>query len=156
MELWFWNGLPNDARPVTGYLFAKTTKGEPSEILGVNGTGGPSAPGRLFVKGEQGQKVLAGTTEIKPKTWHHLVLVRTGGRIAVYLDGNPRPEIAGEIEPGTSSARSSFVFGGRHDRSDTWEGKLDEIALYDRALRPAEIAEHFHAATTSRDDVNHY
>ncbi len=32
-EFWFWNGLPNDVRPVTGYLF-----GRGGESLALGGT----------------------------------------------------------------------------------------------------------------------
>jgi hypothetical protein len=34
----------------------------------------------------------------------------------------------------------TVFLGGRSDRVDNWEGRLDEIALYDRALGTAEIA----------------
>ena len=27
-----------------------------------------------------------------------------------------------------------------------WEGKIDEVAVYDRALEPAEVARHYRAA----------
>ena len=39
-----------------------------------------------------------------------------------------------------------MTIGGRDDHEATFEGKIDEVALYDRPLTPIEIAEHFRAA----------
>ena len=68
------------------------------DTLGLGGSSGRTA-GRLFFVPRWPGPDPAGKTEISPKTWHHLVLTRTGGRIAVHLDGNPEPEIAGDVEP---------------------------------------------------------
>ena len=49
IEMWFWNGLPNDARQVTGYLFARSSHGGTAETLGLGGSSGAAgraAPGR--------------------------------------------------------------------------------------------------------------
>ena len=37
-------------------------------------------------------------------------------------------------------------FGGRNDKAFGFEGRLDEAAVYNRALSAKEIAEHFAAA----------
>src|SRR5208337_1668888 len=37
IEFWFWNGLPNDARPVTGYLFGRASNRQGGDYLGLNG-----------------------------------------------------------------------------------------------------------------------
>jgi hypothetical protein len=146
VEFWFWNGLPADARPITGYLFAKASSPTHVEVLGLGGASGPAPPGRLFITGPPGEKLLAGKTEIGLKTWHHLALVRQGRRISVYLDGNETPEIRGDLEPGAEAGTASLFFGGRQDREATFEGKLDEVAVYARPLTPSEIAAHFQAA----------
>jgi hypothetical protein len=136
IELWFWNGLPSTARAVTGTLVARG-----GESLMISGTRG--APGRITFSGNDGaDSTLSGTTEILPRTWHHAVLVRADDTVAVYLDG--RLEIEGRINaPATASDR--LLLGGGIDADTSLEGKLDEVAVYDRALRPAEIQEHFHA-----------
>lgn len=41
VEMWFWNGLPKDARAVTGHLFSRginQAKGAPGDHLGIGGT----------------------------------------------------------------------------------------------------------------------
>jgi hypothetical protein len=73
-----------------------------------------------------------------------VALVRDGQRAAVYLDGNPSPEIDGQLPPQPSG--DWLFFGGRGDNQANWEGKLAEIAFYARPLPPAEIAAHYRAA----------
>jgi hypothetical protein len=34
----------------------------------------------------------------------------------------------------------ALFLGGRSDNSDNWEGRLDEVAVFDRALNAEEIA----------------
>ncbi len=129
-EFWFWNGLPNDAHPVTGYLFARG-----GESLAIGGAG--HSPGKLAFG------ALAGRTTLAPKTWHHAVLVRDGSRVAVYLNGNPAPEISGEAAPETS--KNIFIAGDAAKEAN-FEGKMDEVAIYNRALSPEEISRHYQIA----------
>ena len=66
------------------------------------------------------------------------LLVRDSATVRVYLDG--------QLEIETTAADSAlpatvdrFFFAGRSDNAANWEGRLDEIAVFDRALSPAEI-----------------
>jgi hypothetical protein len=63
------------------------------------------------------------------------VLVREADMARVYLNG--KLEI--ECKAPRVSIPSVF-FGGRSDNDSNWEGRLDEIAVFDRALSAAEIA----------------
>lgn len=145
VELWFWNGLPDDARPITGYLLDRSAETSGGDVLGIGGTAETSARGRLFVAPGHGP-ILAGKTRIGLKTWHHVVLTRAGRRITIHLDGNREPEIAGDVEVARGAGLASLLIGGCHDRDAGFEGKIDEVAVYDRPLSPAEVAEHFRAA----------
>jgi len=146
IEFWFWSGLPNDARPITGYLFGRASNHQGGDYLGLNGSSGLGPPGCLFVSQGLGQNVLAGKSAIVPQTWHHVVLTRNGRRLAIHLDGNDRPEIAGDVATGPGSGLATIHLGGRYDHESTFEGKIDEVAVYDRPLMAAEIVEHFRAA----------
>ena len=95
-------------------------------------------------------QLLAGKTEIKLKTWYHVVLVRDGSRLTVFLNGNPEPEIGGRAEVRPSSGQPQWFFGGRSDSFANFEGKIDEVAVYPRALSPAEAAAHYQAAGLER------
>ncbi len=148
VELWFWNGLPAEARPVTGFLVSRGpdgAEGAPGDHLGIGGQ--KDAPGRLFFfNGNQRGQLLTGTTEIPLKTWCYVVLVRDGPKVAVYLNGRQEPEIVGEAAPGWPAGIPQIFIGGRNDRFADFCGKIDEVAVYDRALPASEIASHYQAA----------
>ena len=148
IECWFWNGLPNTARTVTGYIFSRGLDGDKDaagDHLGVGGTAASS--GRLiFFNGNQRNQLLSGTTEIKLRTWNHIVLVRDGRAVRVYLNGNPQPEIAHEIGITLPANPTELFIGGRNDNFANFEGKIDEVSIYERALSAEEVSRHFRAA----------
>jgi hypothetical protein len=139
VELWFWNGLPTDARPVTGVLLGR---GKGGDVLGLGGSEPKEGRARLFFT--RGETRLTGPTEIALKTWTHVALVRQGPAVRVYLNG--RLEISGEAPP---PSETSFFIGGQpagEPAGFTFEGKVDEVSVYTRALAADEVAAHFKAA----------
>jgi hypothetical protein len=58
----------------------------------------------------------------------------------VNLDGQGTVELEGHLSEGENAAR--LYFGGSMLNSWNFEGKLDEVAVYGRSLRPSEIARH--------------
>jgi len=149
-EMWLWNALPADARAVAGYVFSRGADGDPAargEHLGIGGTHRADLTGRLFLfNGNERDQVVAGRTQLAPKAWHHVALVRDGGRVRVHLDGNAQPEIDTEFTHTLPAGERTVFLGGRNDRLFGFEGKLDEVALYARALTPAEIVAHYQAS----------
>lgn len=148
VELWFWNGLPHDARPVTGYFFSRgepDSEDESGDHLGIGGTYLESAnAGKLiFFNGKEKNELLVGTTVIQPKTWNHVVLIRDGQNVAVHLNGNATPELSGEARVSRAADVDDVFVGGRHDGFASFEGKLSDVAIYDRLLSTSEIAAHF-------------
>jgi hypothetical protein len=81
--------------------------------------------------------VAAGATVIPRWQWHQVVLVRDGPAVRVYLDG--RMEIETTAPADFPAGLEQLFFGGRSDNESNWEGRLDEIAFFDRALSAAEI-----------------
>ncbi|HRZ56359.1 MAG TPA: LamG domain-containing protein, partial [Candidatus Paceibacterota bacterium] len=143
VSLWFWNGMPAEARAMAGWLISRGSVhglGQ-GDHLGIGGTA--AAPGRLvFARGDQADDgpMQSGRTEIKRWTWNHAILVRDGASVRVYLNGNAQPEIEMTAEAGSSGASDRLFLGGRCDNHLNWEGRLDEIAVFDRALTAEEIA----------------
>lgn len=133
----FWNGMPHDARETAGWMFshdhadAISSRGD---HLGIGGTA--TKPGHvIFQHGTQPPSV--GSTAIDRWTWNRLMLVRAGKRVRVYLNDNTDPEI--DIEVGENSLAESFFFGGRSDNEANFEGRLDEVAVFDTALSPSDL-----------------
>lgn len=138
LEFWFWNGLPSDVRGVTGHLAAAGTQ----DRLAIGGTSG--SHGRLlFTRGKAAP--LAGKAIVSLKTWIHVAIVRDGPSVVVYVNGDP--DIQGNVERAQAApGDEGLYFGGRHDGAASLEGKIDEVAVYDRALTAAEVARHYAAA----------
>lgn len=128
ISLWFWNGMPNDGREVAGWLL-----GCGKECVGIGGTA--SGPGKLiFLDGNaKDARPAVGRTVVERWTWNHLVYVRNGKQVRLYLNGGKEPEISVDSRPAASGIEQLF-FGGRGDGENSWEGRLDEITLFDRAL----------------------
>lgn len=150
LEFWLWNGLPADARAVTGYAISRGADGDPAangEHLGIGGTHRSDLAGRLFLfNRNEGNVILGGRTTLALRAWHHVVLVREGRQVRVHLDGLAEPEIAGEFAHTVPAGNNSLFVGGRNDGMFNFEGKLDEVAVYPRALSETEIASHYRAS----------
>ena len=142
VAMWFWNGMPVDARAVTGYFFSRGAdgaKGAPGDHLGI--TGKQMQAGKLlFYNGDTCRDALAGTTALEIRTWHHVVLARKGVEVAVYLDGNRKPEIVSRAKVNPTGDGARVFIGGRSDGLFNLEGKADEVAVYNRALTADEAA----------------
>src|SRR5262249_5086592 len=130
VELWFWNGLPNDARADTGCLYSRPSSGDDKaggDYIGINR--GNADVGKLyFSNGNSHEQVLKGQSTIVPKTWNHLVVVRDENTLRAYLNGQPNPEIEGESPTDSNAAGNKWFFGGRNDASNSLEGKLSDVA----------------------------
>ena len=73
--------------------------------------------------------------------------------VRVILWGNDRRmsetyERATETETASLASLTEFVVGGRNDSAATFEGRVDEVAVYDRVLSPDEVVAHYAAAGT--------
>ncbi|MCA8987139.1 MAG: c-type cytochrome [Planctomycetaceae bacterium] len=138
ISMWIWNGMPTDAREITGWFLSQGSDfglSPAASHVGLAGVG--DHPGRLVFQYGSGDR-LYGQTEIPRWSWHQVTYVRDGNQIQFYLDGKLEIDAAATIE--SWSDLNTFYFGGRSDRQDGWEGRLDEIAVFDRPLKPAEIA----------------
>ena len=81
---------------------------------------------------------MGGRTEIPRWTWQHLVLTRAGETVRVFLNGQLEIETKASAR-GLADLPQCF-FGGRSDNDSNWEGRLDEVAVFDRALNTRDIA----------------
>ena len=134
VSMWIWNGMPSDGRDFCGWFYSRDHNHGVSaygEHLGFGGKSGNT--GKLVLQASSGP--VAGKTELPRWSWQHVALVREVDMVRVYLNG------VLEIESKASPVSIPAVFfGGRSDNESSWEGRLDEIAVFDRALSAAEVA----------------
>ncbi len=71
-----------------------------------------------------------------PDEWHHVAAVYNGIAMTLYLDG----EFMGSSEAELDTAKTRFSFGRlRNGGGDYFEGGLDDVRIYDRALSQTEL-----------------
>lgn len=137
ISMWIWNGIPTDARDVSGWMFShgrRYTSNTIGEHLGLGGA--DHHPGKLLLS--LGGETHAGTTAIDRWTWAHVLMTVGDGKVNVYLNGNDQPEIQASTKA-SSFSMDQFFFGGRSDNQSNWEGRIDEIAIFARVLSAQEI-----------------
>jgi hypothetical protein len=120
-------------------------------------TGGAGGALRFFVRNAAGTAIGA-TSSYAPANdgkWHHVVGVcdEAGGQVRLYMDGTQLASAA--ITPGSGLLSSSLplTIGARESANFTtvsndfqFIGKIDEVAVYNRALSPAEVQSHYFAS----------
>lgn len=133
-----WNGMPSDARGVTGWFFSRDHAHATSaygEHLGLGGT--ETKPGSLIFQ-YGNQKPIIGKTPLDRWQWHQVIIVREPHRIQVFLDGKSEPEIDAELPAKPTESINTYFLAGRSDSSNNWQGSLDEVALFPRALNESQ------------------
>jgi Concanavalin A-like lectin/glucanases superfamily len=141
VSMWIWNGMPNNGREVTGWMFSRGHDhglAADSDHLGIGGTSGHEGQ-LVFFHGRDPQTAVAGSSVIPRWQWQHVGLVRDDRSVRVYLNGVL--EIETEAPSGFSANDGNWFFGGRSDNDSNWEGRLDEIAVFDRVLSAKDIAQ---------------
>lgn len=98
--------------------------------------------------------VVASSAVAPNGTWQHLVAVlnQPAGIMKLYINGaeaasaTPRPTVVNTTHEVSIGARKN---SGSANYDLNFDGRIDEVAIYNRALSPAEIAAHFNAAFTN-------
>jgi len=76
--------------------------------------------------------------------WHHVVLERADGKLRLLVDGTE--DSSATAPPGSVTAGKEFGVQGIHigqrvDGANRFQGTLDEVRIYRRALSPTELSE---------------
>ena len=86
-------------------------------------------------------------TDITDGSWHHIVAVKDTTHIRVYVDGAEKDAEAKSYVAGfdgVAPVNLGYLNLSDHYR---YEGKLDEVAIYDKALTLTEIQDHFNSGS---------
>lgn len=124
---WIWNGHDLNARPIAGWFLSNGVS------LGIAGKGDHA--GKLVL--ETADATLTyGKTPIERWEWANIVLVRTDDMVRIYLNG----QLEIEAQADSTAATEQAYIGGHANDTSNWEGRLDEVAIFNRALSLEEIA----------------
>lgn len=72
--------------------------------------------------------------------WHHVAATKSGGSVHLYLDG---ADVTGPVTNQTMVENLKPLAIGQSSDSAYFRGSIDEVAVYDGALTPAQIADRY-------------
>ncbi|MHC4394631.1 MAG: LamG domain-containing protein [Planctomycetota bacterium] len=83
--------------------------------------------------------------------WHYVVGTYGESQMRIYVDGTERPKETNSLASGTVEAGSAICIGdgGRGDRN--FDGLIDDVRIYDRALSADEIAQFYKIGLAGRE-----
>ncbi|MDY6876422.1 MAG: LamG-like jellyroll fold domain-containing protein [Chloroflexota bacterium] len=105
--------------------------------------GGQAAFHLISTGGQEAE--VAGTTDLTDGDWHHVVAMRDAStdRIRIYVDGTQENWAPTTYTSGFDSEDDLNIGWFNLSSHFHFDGIVDEIALYDRALSAAEIQQHY-------------
>ncbi len=139
------------------YPVAKHASGYGGYLVGLNTDGvyGQAGKAWFYDVGSPGQQAFS-TTDVNDGQWHHLVCVyRTGGFLAIFVDGAPRE--GWQPAPPNPVTGARFLLGGLDvygTPTAYYQGLIDEVQVYDHALDADDVVflhEHPGALAADRD-----
>ncbi|MBV6508723.1 MAG: hypothetical protein JJLCMIEE_01789 [Acidimicrobiales bacterium] len=98
---------------------------------------------RLYLRQDNAvEKIVQGPATVNDNEWHHLAATRQGNTFTLYVDGDAAGTLThalGALTVDTTRIGDLRGWGWPNSHLD---GTIDEVAVYDHALDPTEIAEH--------------
>jgi hypothetical protein len=108
----------------------------------------PPAVGATF--SSDGDLYLAGISSLAAKTWTHLAATYDGATLRLYVNG---VQIASRsIADSLTSSTKALQIGGDAAFGQYFQGTIDEVRVYNRALAPAEIQNDMASAVSQNVD----
>ncbi|GAA5497576.1 hypothetical protein Rhal01_03772 [Rubritalea halochordaticola] len=100
-----------------------------------------NADGRVnyFIYDYGYQVNLTTTQTVNDGEWHHIMAVRDGEQVTVYIDGAVAAQGSGAIK--TLKARSVVIGYDHRDNKHHFKGMIDDVRIYDRAVDIVEYNE---------------
>lgn len=101
-----------------------------------------SSPGKLIFNGSGDD--LVGTITVTPNVWHHVAITYASDTVTWYLDGQlDRSAITNGLLNTTLDANGLTI--GSRPGVAVWNGQIDEVQIFNRALTQAEVQATYYA-----------
>jgi hypothetical protein len=134
LEAWIW--IPDPPNTNTKVI---VSKGDGNWLFKVVG---PS-DGRLFLTDQWVTEMVATNKKVPEGGWHHVVATKSGTSIHLYVDG---VDDTGGIAAAPAMANNTTplqIGTDTHQHANPWQGWLDEVAVYNYVLTPAQVKNHY-------------
>jgi len=135
LALWFNSGSAlNDSSPRKDFLYWQVGNGRPHLTFNRSGTGEiglwPNVGGDV-------DGPLTTTRSWAAGTWYHIASTFDGTSFKIYVNGNLENVVN---HPGTHDDASGLLIGCRTNQRNYFDGKIDDVRLYSKALTQQEIS----------------
>jgi len=92
---------------------------------------------------------------IETKKWLHFSIVKKDKNLKIFVNGNLIKDVNNIIIKTVNNG--NYLFGNSHSGSDQWlNGKLDDIAIYNRALSDQEVKQLYEGCTKETATSNSF
>jgi hypothetical protein len=106
------------------------------EVYTLNANTGQNRP-QIAIVGSSGIRTVNGTTQLPLNTWTHLAGTYDGATLRLYVNGN---QMASQVVTGAMlTSTGALRVGGNSIWGEFFQGRIDEVRIYNRALAPTEI-----------------
>ena len=125
----------------------KEQPGSMSYGLYADSSGPPAAPiGEVYING---YRDAIGTTQLPVNTWTHLATTYNGSVLALYVNGVQAGQlvVAGSLVASTGALK----IGGNSIWGEWFQGEIDEVRIYNRALSASEITGDMNTSVSNPD-----
>lgn len=100
---------------------------------------------RAMIRNSDGElQSVASDALLPPRTWLHVVMTANGDQLRLFEDGQLVANT--QCEMMTTSDSATVWFGTDANGLGMWNGRIDELALFDKALSDTDIADLYQAA----------
>ena len=95
--------------------------------------------GWRFLWSDGSSASIAGPGSTTTGQWHHIVVTYDGSTVKFYHD-NGAPTTSAISRGAIQTSTNSWNIGADNNGARLWDGDLDEIAIWDRALEATDVA----------------
>ena len=128
-------------------FWMKTTDGS-TQVLSEKGSGDELAAWIVSNKIRwAGANSFDSSTSVNDGNWKHIVFVADGSSSFIYVNGSL--DATGSTKIQASANSSNYVFGARSGGSFAFDGQLDQIAIFNRALSSTEVSALYNSGTVT-------